>query len=67
MDKPFAIVQAHGFTLQIGDPNIITEITQIPGDFRFFDVDMAAGGQGARWFLLFTKICSNMKAFIASS
>ena len=47
MGRPFAIAPEHGFTPQIGDPNIITEITQPLWFLDFRRRDMAAGGQGA--------------------
>lgn len=37
----------NGFSLQIGDPHIISEITKLPVIYDFRSRDLAAGGQGA--------------------
>lgn len=47
----------HPFTLQIGDPNRIAEITGITTVADFRRRDMAAGGQGAPLVPAFHRIC----------
>lgn len=66
--KPFAIAHEHGFTLQIGWPNIINWNLQI----RDFSISYTSwyGRRLAKvpaGSCVSPKICSNMKALIASS
>ena len=52
---------ASPYTLQVGDPNIITHQTRLPTITDFRRADIVIGGQGAPWHRSFTTSLFNLK------